>query len=61
MTTEAQPAAPPDYLARLLAQLQAALGVAVRNGQIRLNLNEGRVQSFETRTFQRVNGERNSE
>jgi hypothetical protein len=34
--------------------LQRLLGVEVEVGQIRLNLNEGQVQSFETRTFRRL-------
>lgn len=45
---------PSPAMTVLFKELQRLLGVSVMNGQIRLNFNEGRVQSFETRTFGRV-------
>ena len=39
---------------RLVEALQAALGTHVICGQVTLNLSEGRLQSVETKTYQRV-------
>lgn len=39
---------------RLARALQAALGVAIVNGQITVNFNAGEAQSVETRTFRRL-------
>lgn len=38
----------------LVQQLQRALGVQVICGTLSLNLNESQLQSFETRTHQRI-------
>ena len=38
----------------LVAMLQTALGVRVVCGQLTLNVSEGRLQSVETKTYQRV-------
>lgn len=38
----------------LIAQLQRVLGLDVVCGQITLNLNESRLQSYETKTYQRL-------
>ena len=41
-------------LARIVAELQAALRLHVQCGQITLNLNEGEVQSVEVHTKMRI-------
>lgn len=38
----------------LVRHLQAVLRLSVKTGQITLNLREGRLETFETRTFARL-------
>jgi hypothetical protein len=38
----------------LVQLLQVALGLRVKTGQITLNLNSGRLETFETKTYARL-------
>lgn len=39
---------------QLLAELQHVLGLSIRTGQVVLNVRDGRLETFETRTFGRL-------
>lgn len=43
-----------DRVESLVGQLQDALGLAIQCGAVTLNINEGRVQSVETREHRRL-------
>jgi hypothetical protein len=44
----------PDQIQALVNELQTALGVRIVAGTIVLNLNQGKLASFKTETYQRI-------